>query len=139
MEVSLGFSQFVHPVHQTVHPQVFPDLTGEQHHGIHSTCANGVPRTTRVHDTPTRKEGPTPEQALPLYVLVIFLFFAFLTILAKQASKRSTLIEIRDSSLKEGRYRTKRVPNVDKSVVFILIVEWLILVVNLTLTGTIFL
>ena len=67
------------------------------------------------------------------------MFVAFLAILAKQASKRSALIEIRDSSLKEGRYRARRVPNVNKSVVFALIIEWLVLVVNLALAGTVFL
>lgn len=82
---------------------------------------------------------PTPEQALLFHALVIFLFVAFLAILAKQASKRSALIEIRDSSLKEGRYRARRVPNVNKSVVFALIIEWLVLAVNLALVGTVLL
>jgi hypothetical protein len=84
-------------------------------------------------------QDPTPEQALLLHALAIFLFVAFLAILAKQASKRSALIEIRDSSLKEGRYRARRVPNVDKSVVFALVIEWLVLVVNLALAETVFL
>ena len=84
-------------------------------------------------------QDPTPEQALLLYALAIFLFVAFLAILAKQASKRSALIEIRDSSLKEGRYRARRVPNVNKSVVFALVTEWLVLFVNLALAGTVFL
>ena len=73
------------------------------------------------------------------HALVIFLFVAFLAILAKQASKRSALIEIRDSSLKEGRYRSRRVPNVNKSVVFALVIEWLVLAVNLALAGVVFL
>ena len=83
-------------------------------------------------------QDPTPEQAFLLYALAILLFVAFLAILAKQASKRSALIEIRDSSLKEGRYRARRVPNVNKSVVFALLVEWLVLVVNIVLAGTVF-
>lgn len=70
---------------------------------------------------------------------MIFVFVAFLAILAKQASKRSALIEIRDSSLKEGRYRARRVPNVNKSVFFALIIEWLVLFVNLALVGTVLL
>jgi hypothetical protein len=80
-------------------------------------------------------QDPTPEQALLLHALAIFLFVAFLAIPAKQASKRSALIEIRDSSPKEGRYRARRVPNVDKSVVFALAIEWLVLVITLTLAG----
>jgi len=84
-------------------------------------------------------QDPTPDQALLFYALVIFLFVAFLAFLAKQASKRSALIEIRDSSLKEGRYRARRVPNVNKSVVFALVIEWLVLVVNLAVAGTVFL
>ena len=67
------------------------------------------------------------------------MFVAFLAILAKQASKRSALIENHDSSLKEGRYRARRVPNVNKSVVFALVVEWLVLFINFALAGIVFL
>ena len=88
---------------------------------------------------PDLSRDPSPEQALLFYALVIFLFVAFLAILAKQASKRSALIEIRDSSLKEGRYRARRVPNVNKSVLLALVIEWLVLFVNLALAGTVFL
>ena len=66
------------------------------------------------------------------------MFVAFLAILAKQASKQSALLEIRDPSLKEGRYRARRVPNVNKSVIFALI-EWLVLFANLVLADAVFL
>jgi hypothetical protein len=78
---------------------------------------------------------PTPEKPLLPHALAIFSFVAFLAILDKQASKRSALIEIHDSSLKEGRYRARRVPNVDKSVVIALVIEWPVFVVNLALAG----
>jgi hypothetical protein len=39
----------------------------------------------------------------------------------------------------EGRYRARRVPNVNKSVVFALIIEWLVLFINLVLAGTVIL
>ena len=67
------------------------------------------------------------------------MFVAFLAILAKQASKRSALIEIRDPSLKEGQYRAQHVPNVNKSATFALIIERLMLFINLALAGTVFL
>jgi hypothetical protein len=79
-------------------------------------------------------QDPTPEHALLLHAFAIFLFVAFLAILAKPASKRSALMEIRHSSPKEGRYRARCVLNV-KSVAFALVIEWLVLVVNLAFAG----
>jgi hypothetical protein len=79
------------------------------------------------------RTGPSVSRAFHLSVV------AFLALLTKQVSKRSTLIEIRDSSLKEGRYRARRVPNVNKSVVLALAIERLVLMVNLALAGTVFL
>jgi len=41
--------------------------------------------------------------------------------------------------MKEGRYRVRHVLNVNDSVIFALIIEWLVLFINLALAGTVFL